>query len=118
MLAEIANGRYTYIFTSPEIALSKKFKQNILDCHSFNKHLYFLAVDKIHLVEEWDKDFQPMYAEIEKVWKRIPCYVSLLEVSVTLTKSIYIRVIEKAAFLPNYSLLQTFFDCPEIMQIY
>ena len=110
VLAEIANGGYTHVFTSPEIALSKKFKQFILDCSSFTERLFLLAVDKIHLVEEWDKDFRPMYAEIEKIRKRIFCHVPLLGVSPTVTKNVQTRVAEKAGFLSNYCLLQTFFD--------
>ena len=57
MLVEIANRGYTHVFTSLEIALSKKFKQFILDCSSFTKRFCMLAVDEIHLVEEWGKDF-------------------------------------------------------------
>ena len=34
VLAEIANKGYSHVFTSPKIALSKKFKKGILD-HSF-----------------------------------------------------------------------------------
>ena len=52
MLAEIANGRYTHVFTSPEMALSKKFKQFILNRSFFTKRLCLLAIDEIHLVEE------------------------------------------------------------------
>ena len=77
-----------------------------------------LAVDEIHLVEKWGKNFRLMYAEIEKVWKRIPCHVPLLGISAILTKSVQARIVEKAGFLPNYRLLQKSFDRPEIMQIY
>ena len=59
-----------------------------------------------------------MYAEIEKVQKRIPCHVPLLGVSATLTKNVRQKVVERAGFLPNYWLLQTSLDCPEIMQIH
>lgn len=52
ILAEIANSGYTHIFTSPRIALSKKFEQNILDRHFFTERLCLLVVDEIHLVEE------------------------------------------------------------------
>ena len=118
VLEDIARGGYTHIFTSPEIALSKKFKNCILDQPSFTDRLCLLAVDEIHLVEEWGKNFRPMYAEIEKVQKRIPCYVPLLGVSATLTKSVRTRVVEKAGFLPNYHLMQTSLDRLEIMQIH
>lgn len=49
---DIARGGYTHVFTSPEIALSKKFKSCILDQTSFTDRLCLLAVDEIHLVEE------------------------------------------------------------------
>lgn len=67
MFTEIINKKYSYIFIRLEIALSKKFKQNILNCYFFTKCLYLLAVNKIHLVEKQNKDFWPMYAKIEKV---------------------------------------------------
>lgn len=118
VLAEISNGGYTHVFTSPERALSRKFKQFILDRSSFTKRLCLLAINEIHLVEEWGKDFRPMYAEIEKIRKRIPCHVPLLGISATLTKNNQTRVAEKAGFLPNYRLLQTSLDRLEIMQIH
>ena len=67
VLAGIANGGYTHVFTSPEIALSKKFKSSVLDQSSFTNRLCLLAIDNIHLVEEWGKNFRPMYAKIQKV---------------------------------------------------
>ena len=45
----IATKAYTHIFTSPKIALSKKFKANVLDNPQFAKRLSLLAIDEIHL---------------------------------------------------------------------
>lgn len=118
VLAEIANGGYSHVFTSLEIALSKKFKRGILNHSSFTDWLSLLAVDEIHLIEEWGKNFRPMYAEIKKVWKRIPCHVPFLRVLAILTKSVRARVMEKAGFLSNYRLLQMSPDRAEIMQIH
>lgn len=115
---QAAKGGYTHIFTSPEIALSKKFKKNILDDPEFMDRLCLLAVDEIHLVDQWSKAFCPLYAEIEKVRKRIPCNIPLLGVSATLTKRARLRVLEKAGFRPSYRLMQTSLDRPEIMQIH
>ncbi|MCJ1348467.1 hypothetical protein MMC31_006699 [Peltigera leucophlebia] len=115
---EIARGHYTHVFTSPEIALSKKFKKNILDQHLFTDRLCLLAVDEIHLVKEWGRQFRPLYAEIEKVQKRIPNDVPLVGVSVTLTPAVCTKVIKKAGFLPTYKLMQTSLGRPEIMQVH
>lgn len=84
----IATGDYTHVFTSPEIALSKKFKKNILDQNVFTYRLCLLAVDRIYLVKEWGKQFRPLYAEIEKVQKRIPAHIPLVGVSATMTPSV------------------------------
>lgn len=114
----IACENYTHVFTSPEIALSKKFKANVLDDPRFASRLSLLAIDEIHLVEEWGKSFRPLYAEIEKVRKRIPPQVPLLGVSATLTKSARIRIFTKAGFRDDYKLMQTSLDRPEIQQIH
>lgn len=106
---------YTYVFISPEIALLKKFKKHVLDRPEFTDWLYLLAIDEIHLVDEWGKQFQPLYSEIQKVKKQIPCHIPLLGILATLTKKAQSLVIQKIGFLPNFKLMQTLFDHPEIM---
>lgn len=69
---KIARGYYTHVFTSSEIALSKKFKKNVLDQDLFSDCLCLLVVDVIHFVEEWGKQFRSLYVKIEKVQKKIP----------------------------------------------
>lgn len=63
----VAREYYTLVFTSPEIALFKKFKKYILDQQFFTNRLCLFADDEIHLVNEWGKSFCLMYAEIKKV---------------------------------------------------
>lgn len=48
----IGSQDYTHVFPSPKIALSKKFKVNVLDNPRFARRLCLLAIDEIHLVEE------------------------------------------------------------------
>lgn len=115
---KIANEGYTHVFTSPKIALSKKIKQYVLDQHQFTDRLCLLAIDEIHLVEEWGESFRPLYADIAKVRKRIPCHIPLLGVSATLTKKTLSAVLDKAGFLPTHRLMRTSLDRPEVMQIH
>ena len=115
---DIARGGYTHVFTSPEIAISKNFKKNILDDPLFRNRLCLLAIDKIHLMEQWGNKFRPLYSEIDKVRKRIPCGVPLLGVSATLTKRVRSQVLEKAGFQADYKLMQISLDRQEIMQIH
>ncbi len=118
VFTEVSKRKYTYVFTNPKIAIFMKYKKCVFNHSSFTNHFCLLTVDEIYLVEEWDKNFRLIYAKIEKIQKRISCHVSLLGGLVTLTKSVRSRVVEKARFLPNYQLLQTSLDRPEIMQLY
>lgn len=84
----IVTGDYTHVFISPKIALSKKFKKNILNQNIFINWFCLLAVDEIQLVEEWGNQFRLFYAEIEKISKRIPIDISLMGISATMTLNI------------------------------
>ncbi len=69
-------------------------------------------------MKEWGKSFRPLYAEIEEVRKRIPPHVTLLGVSATLTKSIWLCILSKTGFRDEYHLMQTSLDRLEINQIH
>lgn len=114
----MAKDGYTHIFTNRLIAFSKKFKKNILDNPTFTDRLCLFAVDEIQLIDQWNQVFRPLYAEIEMVWKRIPCYIPLLRVSATLTKQAQVCILDKAGFKPDYRLIQISMDRPKIMQIH
>lgn len=54
---QVAKGGGIHIFTSLEIALSKKFKKNILDDLDFTNRLCLLAIDEIYFVDQWGQAF-------------------------------------------------------------
>lgn len=60
-------GIYICLSIILKTAISKKFKKRILDYFSLTDYLYLLAVDKIHLVKDWGKNFCLIYAKIEKI---------------------------------------------------
>lgn len=101
----ITKESYNHVFTSPEIILLKKFKVNILDNPRFASRLLLLAIDKIYLVEEWNKGFRPLYVKIEKICKRIPSRIPILGVSAIFTKSVCLCVLSKTGFRDNYTLM-------------
>lgn len=92
--------------------MSKKFKLHVLDNPRFANRLSLLAIDEIHLVEQWGQNFRPLFAEIEKIRKRIRHDVPLLGVSATLTKGMCLRILAKAGFKDDYRLMQTSLDRP------
>lgn len=99
-----------YIFTSLEIALSKKFEKNALDNLEFTNWLFLFAIDKIYLVDQWEKTFCPLYTKIEKIQKEIPHDVSLLGISAILSKQAQNNILEKTRFKLSYCLMQTSLD--------
>lgn len=82
-----AKRNYICIFISLEIALLKKFINHFLDNSCFMNRLHLLTINEIHLVDWWEKSFGLLYNKIEKVWKKIPCYISLLGMFATLTNT-------------------------------
>ena len=64
---QIGTHGFIHLITSPEIALLKKFKQNVLDNLVFKLRLLFLGINEIHLVKKWGKQFCLLYAEIAKI---------------------------------------------------
>lgn len=50
MYKDIAQGSYTNIFTSLEIAFSKKFKTNFLNHPGFSDRFCLFAIDKIYFI--------------------------------------------------------------------
>lgn len=110
----IWSSDYTHIFTSPKIALFKKLKANILDNLCFARWLYLLAINEIYLIEEWGKNFQPLYVKIEEVKKCITLHIPLLGVFATLTRSMQLCILFKAEFKDEYHLIQTSLNQSEI----
>lgn len=43
------------VFTSPEIAVSKNFSDNVLRHESYQSRLCILAIDELHLVDEMER---------------------------------------------------------------
>ena len=84
---KIVQARYTHIFTSLEIILSQRFKNSGLDQIFFTDYIALVAVTEIYLVDKLGNNFWFMYAKIEKICKKIPCYVFLWGVSAILTKN-------------------------------
>lgn len=60
------------------------------------------VIDKIYLVKEWDKQFMPLYTEIEKVWKKITVYIPLVAMLTIMILNIWANVASKTKFLTNY----------------
>ena len=53
LLNEIQSGVYTHVLTSPEIAISNKEFRLVLQHPNVQQRLVLVAIDEVHLVEDW-----------------------------------------------------------------
>lgn len=80
---------------------------------SFSSKLCLLAIDELHLVNEW-KDFRPAYFGLKVLRTRLPVGVPLLGVSATLDAKTLDIVQERCGFAEDTVIMKTALDRPEI----
>ncbi len=97
------------VLTSPEIAVTKDFNQDILQGKAFKERLVLFAVDELHLVHQW-KSFRPQYAEIGVIRNRLPRDVPMLGVSATLEPGVLKIVQSSAGFKPGTDVQKSSID--------
>lgn len=101
------------MFTSPEIAITMVFNDDVLRHSSFSDQLCLLAIDEAHLVNEW-KTFRPAYFGLNVLRTRIPPWIPLLGVSATLNDVTVDVIRERCDFAPDTIIIRTPLDRPEI----
>ena len=101
------------VITSPEIAVSKLFHHDVLNTDVFRSRVSLLALDEVHLMEDWGKSFRTDYAKLGVLRTRLPSRVPALGVSATLPFLTLKSVIRRGRFR-NYKVHRHSIDRPEI----
>lgn len=101
------------MFTSPEIAVSKSFNDNVLRHSSYSSKLCLLAIDELHLVSEW-REFRPDYFGLPVLRARLPDGIPFLGASATLDHQTIKVVKESCAFAADTATIKTSLDRSEI----
>lgn len=65
--SNIRNGKYKFVYVSPERIHSERFKEIVID-----SRIGLLAVDEAHCISQWGHDFRPEYLLIAELRKIIP----------------------------------------------
>jgi superfamily II DNA helicase RecQ len=61
IMEDIKDGRYTHIFTSPEMVVSQAFSP-VMNDPPFKSRLLCVVVDECHLITKWGSSFRPKYS--------------------------------------------------------
>ena len=101
------------VFTSPEIATSERFNDDILRFPGFSSRVCLLALDELHLVSEW-RNFRPEYYNLGILRTRLPEGISFLGASATLDPAILATVRDRCGFGNGTHVIKTPLDRPEI----
>ncbi|KAF9234428.1 P-loop containing nucleoside triphosphate hydrolase protein, partial [Melanogaster broomeanus] len=85
LLDEIRRGKWSATIWSPE-KLTARGMDEILQDPSFRKNLVCLAIDEVHVVNQWGHDFRQAYSQIGVIRKRIGHNVPILAATATLVE--------------------------------
>jgi superfamily II DNA helicase RecQ len=112
MMEDIRDGRYTHIFTSPEMAVSQAFSP-VMNDPPFKSRLICVAVDECHLITKWGNSFRPEYRQLNTFRQMVPNHVAFFGCSATIDKNDLKAIIKSAGFR-NPLVISTPLDRPDI----
>ena len=71
LLSRIKLGIHTHVLTSPELALSNESVREVFQTLGFRDCLVLIAIDEIHLVEDW-ASWRPDYGRLGELRSILP----------------------------------------------
>ena len=69
--SNIKNGKYKFVYVSPERIKTERFKEVIAETP-----IKLIAIDEAHCISQWGYDFRPEYlliSELREILKDVPC---------------------------------------------
>lgn len=100
------------VLVSPEIALSDPFLE-ILQDQRFQKRLVLVAIDELHIVDQWGT-FRKPYSQLAILRDRIDRRVPWFGTSATLDPIMLEQVKKLVGFAPDVKVIRTSMDRPDI----
>ncbi|KAI9747187.1 MAG: hypothetical protein M4579_007508 [Chaenotheca gracillima] len=95
---DICDGHYTHILTGSEVILSDSFRKDILACSAFIQRVGLVAIDELHIVEEWRSTWRKEYPELCQLRDCLPAAVPWFGTSAMLPPDLLLKVEKSAGF--------------------
>ncbi|KAI9651662.1 MAG: hypothetical protein M1829_002577 [Trizodia sp. TS-e1964] len=110
---DILGGMYTHILAGPEVLLSDTFAK-LLQEKQLHDRLVLVAIDELHIVEQWGSKFHPAYQQLQSLRMQISRRVPWFGTSATLPPRVLPGILESAGFRPDVCVQRTSVDRPDI----
>ncbi|KAH7906547.1 P-loop containing nucleoside triphosphate hydrolase protein [Hygrophoropsis aurantiaca] len=101
VLQKIVNGTWQIVLISPEMLLSRRFVQEVLQNVEFGRRILSVVVDEAHVVLHWGAAFRKQYGTLGKVRYFLPQNTPFVAVSATLPARVRNDVLDKLEFAKN-----------------
>lgn len=102
-LENAANGKYKFLYLSPERLQNELFLARLK-----RMTVNLIAVDEAHCISQWGYDFRPPYLEILKIRDLLP-NVPVLALTATATENVVEDIQEKLGFKKKHIIRNSFF---------
>jgi hypothetical protein len=109
----ILTNYYNLVFLGPEIALSAAFRK-VLQDDNFQSQLVLVAIDELHVVEDWGADWRTSYSSLSDLRGLIRRDVPWFGTSATLDPATLEKIKISAGFASDVKVLRTLIDRPDI----
>lgn len=96
----IKNGKYSFVYSSPERIKSERFKEIISQTD-----IKLLVVDEAHCISQWGHNFRPDYlliSELREITKDIPC----IALTASATTQVQKDIVKYLSFSPNFKVIR------------
>jgi ATP-dependent DNA helicase RecQ len=90
-LQQMVEGKYKFVFVSPERAKSELFRSYLEDTK-----VNFIAVDEAHCISQWGYDFRPPYLNIAELREFCP-QASIIALTASATPLVQSDILDKLA---------------------
>ncbi|KAF8829544.1 hypothetical protein HHX47_DHR3000514 [Lentinula edodes] len=99
VLKDFGSAKYRVGFAGPEMALSPKFHQLVLENPDFQCSITAVVVDEAHNISEWGtEDFRPEFSRISSLLGRLPAGVPVIAASATVPPEVILDIQDKLGF--------------------
>lgn len=99
IIQDFGSAKYRVGFAGPEMALSPKFHQLVLENPDFQCSITAVVVDEAHNISEWGtEDFRPEFSRISSLLGHLPAGVPVIAASATVPPEVILDIQDKLGF--------------------